>query len=95
MGLYSVYNYATKAYDYYEAHEARPTHASAPMIVSMGGVGVSPEDAAWTLPPGSRKVGSGEFPRGRIASLGGIASSSTGKIALLGLAAVLAWRYLR
>jgi len=95
MATFSVYNYATKAYDYYEAPGSRPTHAGAPMILSLGGVGVSPDDAAWKLPPGAKKVGSGELPRGRIASLEGLPGGDTTKLVLLGAAAFLAWRYLR
>ncbi len=95
MAVYSVYNYGRKSYDYYDDGKATPTHASSPKMFSLGGIGEAPDAAAWRLPLGAKKIGSGEMPRGRIASMGAFSSGDGVKLAGLGLAAYLAWRYLR
>ena len=97
MAIYSVYRYGTKSYDYYDDGKPAPTHASSPKSFSLGGIGESPDAAAWKLPIGAKKIGSGEMPRGRIASsgLGSFSGGDGVKLAGLGLAAYLAWRYLR
>jgi len=95
---YSVYDYTRRQYDYYEGPGAGGTHAGSPPVVrSIGGVGASPDQAAWRLPVGSRRVGSGEFPQGKIASLGlgGVDLSQSGPLLLYGAIAYLAWRFLR
>lgn len=95
---YSVYDYARRAYDYYEAPEAGGTHVGSPPAPrAVGDLGAPPERAQWRLPSGARKVGSGEFPQGKIASLGGVddvLSSPTTMIAYATLA-YLAWRLFR
>lgn len=93
--IYSVYNVGSRSYDYYEAPSAPATHAPAPALVSMGGIGIAPEAAAWRVPPGARKVGAGELPKGRVASLGGFQSGDGVRLGMLALSAFLAWRYLR
>lgn len=93
---YSIYNYGTKSYDYYDDGKPSSTHAGSPPFVSLGGIGETPEGAAWRLPMGARKVGSGEFPQGRIASLGGLESGAdVVKLGALALAAYFAWRHFR
>lgn len=67
---YSVWNPTTKAYDYYAAHGSPGIHAGAPPKRNVDGLGATVEQAAWRLPPSSRKVGSGAIPQGRIASFG-------------------------
>lgn len=98
---YSVYNYGRRAYDYYEAPEASGTHVgSPPAPMGVGDLGAPPGRASWRLPGGARKVGSGEFPQGKIASVGGLGdvddmlSSPTTMIACAALA-YLAWRLFR
>ncbi len=100
---YSVYDYTRRAYDYYEAPGPGGTHAgSPPMAKSLGGIGAPPDRASWKLPLGARKVGTGERPQGRIASLGGaeldLAGLADSEPVRLGLYAVLVyvgWRALR
>lgn len=71
--MYSVWNASKRAYDYYETSQPGPTHAPPAAHVSMvGGLGATPDEAAWRLPTGARKVGSGATARGRIASLGSL-----------------------
>lgn len=65
---YSVWNNATRRYDYYQAQGNAEIHAGAPPRSSGYALGATPEQAAWPLPAGAVKVGSGEVPEGRIAS---------------------------
>lgn len=94
---YSVYDYNRHAFDYYEAPGAGGTHAgSPPKPRAMGEIGATAERAAWKLPAGARKVGTGFLPQGRIASLGG-ADASWDPTTLVAYAAIayVAWRILR
>ncbi len=92
---YSVYNHGTKRYDYWRAPGDGATHAGAPRIRSSSDIGATPEGASWSLPAGAVKVGTGELPQGRIASLGTFESGDGVKVGLLALAAYLAWKVLR
>lgn len=93
---YSVYDYTRRAYDYYDAPGPSGTHAGSPAIVRpMGGLGVAPDSASWRLPIGARKIGSGEMPQGRIASLGGDEIPDPTRLILYAGVAYLAWRILR
>jgi hypothetical protein len=65
---YSVWNSAARAYDYYEGHGDTGIHAGAPPRASSSELGATPDQAAWPLPAGAVKVGTGEIPQGRIAS---------------------------
>lgn len=65
---YSVWNNATRRYDYYQATGAADIHAGAPPRSSSYALGATPEQAAWPLPAGAVKVGAGDVPEGRIAS---------------------------
>ncbi len=98
MAVYSTYDYGTKLYTYWDDGKPAPTHAGAPKIMSLGGIGVAPEQAAWRLPPCARKVGAGDLPKGKIAStgaLGGVLPSSPVGIAVLAVGAYFAWKHLR
>lgn len=68
---YSVWNSETRAYDYYEAQGDAGIHAGAPPRAASSSLGATPDQAAWPLPEGARRVGAGEMPQGRIASLDG------------------------
>lgn len=96
MAVYSVYNYGSKSYDYYDDGQPAPTHAGPPPIAPMGGIGETPESAAWRLPLGARKVGSGDLPRGKIASLGGTdTAGDLGKLAVIAGVGYLIWKHWR
>lgn len=100
--IYSVYDYDTKLYRYFEAARSGGTHADAPPRPLAGGSpkGVAPESATWRLPFGARPVGTGPFPRGSVAStaspLSGFDDLSTPfRVgAVLGLA-YLAWKVIK
>ena len=94
---YSVYDYTRHAYDYYEGSGPGGTHAGSPPKPSaVGEIGAAPDRASWRLPAGARKVGSGEMPQGRIASLGGAdAFSSPANVIMYAAIAYLAWSILR
>lgn len=97
MARYSVYDYTRHAYDYYEAPGPGGTHAGSPPAPrGVGDLGAAPGRASWKLPAGARKVGSGEMPQGRIASLDG-ADELTSPTGLLAIAALgyVAWRLFR
>ena len=68
MTTFSVWNNATRAYDYYTAQGDAGIHAGAPPRASTSELGATPDQAAWPLPADATKVGSGELPQGRIAS---------------------------
>jgi hypothetical protein len=65
---YSVWNNASRRYDYYQAQGDARIHAGAPPRASTTELGATPEQAAWPLPASAVKVGSGDLPEGRIAS---------------------------
>jgi len=101
---YSVYDYTRRAYDYYEAPGPGGTHAGSPSKVAPepvgpgldGDFGVSPSRASWKLPVGATKVGSGELPQGRVASLDGSDEAlSTSSLLLYAALGYLAWKVLR
>jgi hypothetical protein len=94
---YSVYNYTRRSYDYYEAPGPGGTHAGSPPATgTVGGVGTSPGRASWKLPAGARKVGTGDMPQGRIASMDGADGlSDPMHLVVYAAAAILAWRVFR
>jgi hypothetical protein len=93
---YSVYDYTRRAYDYYEAPGPGGTHAgSPPKPRAVGDIGAPPDRASWKLPIGARKIGTGEMPVGRIASLGGTDALSSPNVLLYAAAALLIWRFWR
>lgn len=96
--MYSVWDHRAKRYDYYEADGATGTHAGTPPSPLMAShLGMTPEQCAWRLPAGARKVGSGTVARGRVAATVGIAMgdfdlpSWTVPVAI-GAAALYFWR---
>lgn len=97
--IYSVYNYGARAYDYYEGSGPSGTHVGSPKIAApKSELGASPEQAAWALPRGARKIGSGDLPRGSIAVLSGSDDATGPDMMHLGVYAVIAyvlWRAVR
>lgn len=101
--IYSVYNYATKLFTYFETAETAATHAPKPPSSSAvkAGMGAVPEAAAWPLPSGAKRVGEGMMPKGRIATQGvarhgigfGDFADTTNVLAMAGLA-FLGWTFL-
>ena len=99
--IYSVWNQSAKAYDYYQNAD-RQNGANTPTAnhLRQTKLGLTVEQAAWPLPAGSRKLGSGPFAKGRIAGtrsgmgLGAFDDSSV-KIGLLVLSAFLVWKFVR
>lgn len=101
---YSVWNPASRTFDYYMTSEVQPVHTPAARHVPVAGLGanvavagvglhrlgVTPEEVAWPLPPAARKVGSGPQAQGRIAILGGL-ETTKGTVTI---AAVLVAAYL-
>lgn len=96
--IYSVYDYTRRAYDYYEGDGPSGTHAGAPPIRSHAQLGATPDQASWVVPPGAKKIGSGELPRGRVAvragaALGDALDVPLPKLVTVGVLAYLAWRF--
>lgn len=89
--IYSVYDHRSKHYDYFEDGRSEGTHAGTPAAVASGKIGVVPEAAAWRLPMGARKIGSGPFARGHVASRGAPALAgidtiwSTNAVVMIGI----------
>lgn len=96
---FSVWNYRSRAYDYYDAPAASDgTHVGAPPTpLVRGKLGATPDQAAWKLPVGATKVGSGSVAQGKVASLGddsvlGISLPSAPVMIGVGIAAYLLLR---
>lgn len=73
--LYSVWHPGLKRYDYYQTRELErgtPT----PHLERLD-KGLAPEEAAWTLPSGAQRVGSGPLAKGMIAIQRGLGAIST------------------
>ena len=95
---WSVYDPNRRVYVYYDGPGPKGTHAGSPPARSRSALGATPEGAAWKLPSSAVKVGEGELPQGRIASvayampLGDVDPAGLGIVAVI---AYLAWRKLR
>jgi hypothetical protein len=96
--IYSVWNQGRGVYDYYQTSEIQGTaNAPRPDHLRSTQLGMPPAQAAWPLPAGSKFIGSGEFARGRVASLASSRSALSGfwiddLFTLKGIAVVaLAW----
>lgn len=104
--MYSAWNQAKRAYDYYEAGGPEPTaNVEKPGHLVSRTLGSTIDQAAWPIPAGARLVGSGEHAIGRVgvpaavsarAALGSIAFDAPPivKVGLLLGAAGLAYKYL-
>jgi hypothetical protein len=99
--IYSVWNQGARRYDYYSTNNVQKgANTPAPSHIRAEPLGATIDQAAWPLPPSARKIGSGEFAKGRIASrrsnllsLGAV-NMDTNTIAMIGLgvAAFMLWR---
>ena len=98
--IYSVWNQGAGAYDYYESSNVQHTlNTPSPNHIRVKELGATIDQATWPLPTAARKVGSGKFAKGRVASRGGArlplgATMDTNTVAMLGLglAAFLLWK---
>ena len=71
--IYSVWNQGRGVYDYYQTPEVQEVaNAPRPDHLRQTQLGLTPGQAAWPLPAGAQKIGSGEFARGRVAGTGGV-----------------------
>jgi hypothetical protein len=115
MAVFSVYDYDRRQFDYYETptdvtHQALGSvkFSTFRALRKMSGatkIGLIPEAAAFPLPPGAKKIGSGSMPQGVIAcsSLGGSllngalagVSVTPEKIGIGLLATFLAWKVVK
>ena len=89
--IYSVWNQSTRRFDYYRGPGSSATHAGKPSHVGQGSMGATPEEAAWPLPPGAKKIGAGDHAVGRIASMGGFGFVQLPGYAIIGLVALTFW----
>jgi hypothetical protein len=79
--IYSVWNQAALAYDYYEAPGGQnKVNAPQPKHLHPSKLGLTVKQAGWPLPAGAVHKGRGALPEGRIASFG--SGSALGDIEL-------------
>ena len=72
MTMYSVWDHAERAYDYYRTpSNSAATSSPKPAHLRSAALGLSPDQAAWPLPSDARRVGKGKYPKGHIASRNG------------------------
>jgi hypothetical protein len=92
--LYSVYDYHSGTYDYYEAeHKPIPSTGSQRLSASKSPLGIVPEDIAAALPSGAKKVGNGEEARGMIATDGRKQELASNKSFFLGVVGGLSFAW--
>jgi len=100
---YSVWSYKDQQYKVYDDGKGHAsTHAGSPTkALFKSALGATPEQASWSVPPGSKLVGMSVLPQGRIATEGGagalgdIASASPVTLIALGGLAFFAYRSLK
>lgn len=99
--IYSVWNQARGVYDYFQTPDLQNgANAPAPKHMKRRELGLTPVQASWPLPISAKKIGSGEFARGRVASpsggqgLGffGVENLFDIRFVALGVAAFVVWR---
>lgn len=102
--IYSVWNQSAGVWDYYETYERRmkANEPSPKHLRPAHKLGMTPQEASWPLPIEARPVGSGPYPKGRIAHpTGGQLSGFLGfdtqllRWAALGAAGFFLWRKLK
>ena len=87
--LYSVWNWDSKNYDYYQTSGPEVHAPASRSIHSASQLGATPDEAAVDLPDDAAKIGNGEEPKGQIASKEGSSISPTWGIALLVVGAAI------
>lgn len=99
--VYSVWDHGNRIYRYYQTRDQDPaTHSPKPSHLKSSRLGLSPDQAAWPLPPRARLVGKGKQPVGQIASKGGSALGilpvdlSVSNVFILGLIGLVAYHFL-
>lgn len=93
--IYSVWNQAAGLYDHYEdgAADARANAPAPRHLRRSDTLGLTPDEAAWPLPLGARKIGSGPTAMGRVAKRGAAPVPLSGfdvPVPLVALAAIWA-----
>ena len=102
--MYSVWNQATRRFDYYrDDRRSEETSSPKPKHLSHHTLGATPEEAAWPLPEEAVLVGHGKYPKGYVASLEGKRGAlgtflfgldlTLTNIALLGALGFVGWKY--
>jgi hypothetical protein len=98
---YSVWNQSTGLFDYFEGgREQDKLNAPKPGHIGPRNLGSTIDQAAWPLPAGARKIGSGAVAVGRVARSGGSSGmsglgdifDSPTKIAIFAAFMYVAWR---
>ncbi len=94
--LYSIWNFGTRKYDYYQSTGDFPgTHVTQATnhVLQGSQIGLTPEQFAARLPAGATRVGVGDVAKGQIASMGG--NGYLPSWVLYGAIVYLAWRMFR
>lgn len=100
---YSVWNFGTASYDYYEdARVSTGQNAPKPGHLVNRTLGSTIDQASWPLPSDAKRIGSGTVAIGRVATRKGAAdalgetmlSSPLAKAGALLVSAILAYKYL-
>ena len=69
--IHSVWNQGQKQYDYYKSPALQKTaNTPKPAHLRHRKLGSTVMQAGWPLPKDAKKIGSGDYPHGRISSLG-------------------------
>ena len=99
---YSIWNQGAGAFDYYEDDRVQDVlNVEKPSHLVSRTLGSTVDQAGWPLPATARHVGRGEVPVGRVAvrpgaaALAGFPDFSLLQMTLLGVAGIVAWRFLR
>lgn len=95
---FSVWNYGTRQYDYFQAGEHDGTHitagAPAPMLGTASVLGLTPEQFVWPLPKFAVRSGSGTVAVGQVASTQESRKPSIRSWIIYGAIAYAVWRAL-
>lgn len=68
--IFSVWNQPAGMYDYYRSSQAQlKANTPKPNHLKPTKLGLTVNQAAWPLPAGAKKIGRGQYPHGRIATL--------------------------
>ena len=67
--IYSVWNQAKQAFDYYQTNGVqKQVNTEKPSHLRSRKLGLTVNEAAWPVPSGAQLIGSGIMPRGRVGS---------------------------